>query len=80
MNGVSAVEEIYQRIESLSVEQRCELLRLINPLSEDDDAWESQMRRDSSAGRLGFVRQEVEQEAASGKLISTDEVFGENPQ
>jgi len=40
-----------------------------------DDEWDLQMKADSAAGRLDFVRRNVEQAKAEDRLVSLDRVL-----
>ena len=64
---MSRVEQIKAAIEQLSLEERCELNALLNPLSDDD--WDKQMSADSGPdGKLNHLRLEAEKEGNAGML------------
>ena len=50
---MSTVAEIFNAIQELSLQERCELEALLHPF--EDDEWDKQMKRDAAAGKFGTV-------------------------
>ncbi len=63
---MSTVAEIKAAIDHLSLEERCELMALLNPLPGDD--WDRQMRADAATGKFDQLVGEAEAERQAGKL------------
>jgi hypothetical protein len=63
---VSTVEEIKSAIDSLSFEERCRLMALLNPVPDDD--WDREMRADAAAGKFNQLMDEAETEHKAGML------------
>jgi hypothetical protein len=54
-----SVTEIKEAIAKLNPRESCELMTELHPWP--DDKWDLQMKADSAAGRLDFIRRNVEQ-------------------
>ena len=54
-----SVAEIKEAIAKLNPREYCELMAELHPWP--DDEWDLQMKADSAAGRLDFVRRNVEE-------------------
>ena len=57
------VTEIKEAIAKLKPREYCELMAELHPWP--DDVWDLQMKADSAAGRLDFIRRNVEQAFSS---------------
>ena len=68
-----SVAEIREAIARLNPREYCELMAELHPWP--DDEWDLQMKADSDAGRLDFVRRNVEQAKAEDRLVSLDRVL-----
>ena len=62
------MEEIKAAIEQLSLEERCELFALLNPI--DDDDWDRQMAEDAKPGKkLDRIMEAATEEYNQGKSL-----------
>jgi hypothetical protein len=72
---MSRVEEIQQAIETLSLEERAELMSSL--MNFEDDEWDKQMKRDAAAGKFDEMNQQTDADIKAGKTIPLDEVIGD---
>jgi hypothetical protein len=63
---VSTVAEIKAAIDQLSFEERCELMVLLNPKT--DDEWDGQMKEDALAGKFNELINEADAERSARTL------------
>jgi hypothetical protein len=78
-SGVSAmVEKILQDVRTLSAEQREELWKRVAAEEASNlDEWEKQIERDSNAGKLDHLLNELKEDIAAGRVKPLDEVINE---
>ena len=63
---MSTVAEIKAAISQLSLEERAEVARCLHQW--EDDAWDTQIRQDSAAGKLDGLLAKVDEDIDHGKL------------
>lgn len=68
--------EIKAAIDQLSLQERCELEALLDPV--EDDAWDEQMKRDVAAGKFDALHREAEAEHAAGKTAPLANILDES--
>jgi hypothetical protein len=65
-NGMSRIDEIKAKIESLPSEEFAEIFRWLS--EKDWEKWDKEIEADSKAGRLDFLVREARKEKAKGNL------------
>lgn len=74
----ATVEKILQDVRTLSAEQREELWKRVAAEEASNlDAWEKQIERDSNAGKLDHLLNELKEDIAAGRVKPLDEVINE---
>lgn len=61
-----SVEDIKHDIESLSIEERTELVAWLHEWHDDD--WDEQMKRDAAAGKFDKMLEELDADRRAGRL------------
>jgi hypothetical protein len=72
---MSTVAEIYNAIQELSLQERCELEALLHPF--EDDAWDQQMKRDAAIGKFDAMHDQAETEYSVGKTVPLADIVRE---
>jgi hypothetical protein len=74
----ATVEKILQDVRTLSAEQREELWKRVAAEEAGNlDEWEKQIERDSNAGKLDHLLNELKEDIAAGRVKPLDEVINE---
>ncbi len=63
---MTTIDEIKAAIDHLSLRERAEVARWLHGWG--DDAWDQQMQRDATSGKLDYLLKEVDADISSSRL------------